>query len=125
MFNETLIKRFMKIASITDLQRAERTISNQAKYLKINKHLLLKSYTVIERETKEQEQEKAFAIKAQTKNILIQKYKDEIIELYTKKGFGYMKISKAMKINHNAKISKSAIENFIKQNKLAKGGSNG
>jgi hypothetical protein len=125
MFNETLIKRFMKIASITDLQRAERTISNQAKYLKINKHLLLKSYTVIERETKEQEQEKALAIKAQTKNILIQKYKDEIIELYTKKGFGYMKISKAMKINHSAKISKSAIENFIKQNELAKGGSNG
>lgn len=125
MFNETLIKRFMQIANINDKERAERTIANQAKYLKINKHLLLKSYTVLEREKKEQDKEKAFALKAQTKNILIQKYKDEIVELYCKKGFGYLKISNAMKINHNAKISKSAIENFIKINELEKGAKNG
>jgi hypothetical protein len=120
MFNETLIKRFMQIANINDKERAERTIANQAKYLKINKHLLLKSYTVLEREKKEQDKEKAFSLKAQTKNILIQKYKDEIVELYCKKGFGYLKISNAMKINHNVKISKSAIENFIKINELEK-----
>ena len=125
MFNETLINRFMKISKIEDMQKAEKAINNQAKYLKINKSILLKSYVTIEREQKAEAEEKAMALKAQSKNILIQKYKDEIIELYTKQNYGYLKISKAMKINHAVKISKSAIENFIKQNNLQKEAKNG
>ena len=120
MFNEVLLRRYSKIINL-DYERAENALKRQAKYLKVNPHYLLKSFVALEDEIKEQEREKATAKKAQSKNIYIQKYKDEIVKMYCKDGFGYLKISRALKILHNVTISKSTIENFIKKNELTKG----
>ena len=124
MFNQIQLSNFAKFMGM-DLQKAEITLNKQAKYLKISASFLLKSYKVVYQMQNEDKEEKAKSIKLFSKNILIMKYQNEITNLYCKNGFGYLKISKAMKINHNAKISKSAIENFIKQNKLVKGSFNG
>lgn len=114
MFNEQRLKRYAKIVGI-ESDQAETVLRNQAKYLRVNPDLLLKSFTVVDQAKQESEAKKAELLKYTSKNLLIIKYKDEIVKLYND-GFGYLKISKAMKVNHNATISKSAIENFIKSN---------
>lgn len=119
MFNHIKLENFAKFLKMED-SKAEVTLKKQAKYLKVNSTLLLKSYKVIYEMIAEAEAEKAKSLKLKSKNVLINKYSQEISELYTINGYGYLKISKAMKINHNAKISKSAIENFIKKNNLIK-----
>lgn len=55
--------------------------------------------------------------KYKTKNIKILKYRDEIVSLY-KSGYGVIRISNTIKLNHNCDISKSAIERFIKSNNI-------
>lgn len=124
MFNAIKMKRYAKIIGL-DEEKAEEVLRNQAKYLRVNPDHLLKSFIVIEEAKKAQEQEKAKLLKYTTKNLLIAKYKDEIIDLYLNQDFGYLKISRAMKINHNATISKSAIENFIKSNNIERENQNG
>jgi len=124
MFNQIQLKNFAKFLNMSE-EKAEITLKKQAKYLKVNSTFLLKSYKVIYEMTKEAEEEKAKLKKYNSRNVLILKYKEEISDLYCNKGFGYLKISRAMKINHNVKISKSSIENFVKQNNLVKGGDNG
>jgi len=120
MFNQIQLKNFAKFLNMSE-EKAEITLKKQSKYLKVNSTYLLKSYKVIYGMVKEAEEEKAKLKKYNSRNVLILKYKEEISDLYEKQGFGYLKISRAMKINHNCKISKSAIENFIKQNNLVKG----
>lgn len=119
MFNQVKMKKIEQLFSINESE-ANFIIKNQAKYLKINPEKLLNSYIVIHEEVKRAEERKAKEKRYNSKNVLILKYREEIVNLYCINGWGYMKISKAMKINHNAKISKSAIENFIKQNNLIK-----
>ena len=121
MFNQIQLKNFAKFLNMSE-EKAEITLKKQAKYLKMNETFLLKSYKVIYEMTKEAEVEKAKLKKYNSRNILILKYKEEIQNLYEEQGFGYLKISKAMQINHNIKISKSAIENFVKKNGLIKNG---
>lgn len=119
MFNQVKMKRVQNLFNINE-EEANFIIKNQAKYLKINAEKLLNSYVVVHEEVQRAEQRKAKQKKYNSKNILIIKYKEEIIDLYCNHGWGYLKISNAMKLNHKAKISKSAIENFIKQNNLKK-----
>ncbi len=57
-----------------------------------------------------------------TKNLIILKFKKTIVDLYENKDFGYLKISNYLKINHNEKISKDTIANFIKTNGIKKNG---
>jgi len=118
-FNNLKINTVKKIFEITE-EEAEELLKHQAKYLKTNPAKLLNSYSaVVKRILEEAEERKAKEKKYNSKNLLILKYKEEIIDLY-KQGFGYLKISKAMDINHKAKISKSAIENFIKKNNITR-----
>lgn len=55
-----------------------------------------------------------------SKNIYIIKYQEEISDMYEAQGFGYLKISKQLKLYHNVDVSKSTIERFIKDNNLTK-----
>ena len=119
MFNQVKMKKVEKLFNINESE-ANFIIKNQSKYLKINAEKLLNSYIVVHEEVKRAEEKKAKTKKYNSRNVLILKYKDEIVNLYCVEGWGYLKISRAMKINHNCKISKSAIENFIKQNDLIK-----
>ena len=124
-FNNNKIRSIEKIFNV-DRQTCEKILKHQAKYLKLQPTKLLNSYyAVVKREITEYAREQAKKKKLYTKNPLIAKYKEEIRELYELEGYGYLKISRALKINHNANISKSAIENFIKQNELVKGGKSG
>ena len=124
-FNNNKLVTVAKLFEV-DKQTAESIINNQAKYLKVAPAKLLNSYFALaRREVDNYKSAQARKKKLHTKNPLIQKYSEEIRELYEVEGWGYLKISRAMKINHNADISKSAIENFVKQNNLIKGGENG
>jgi len=117
MFNKTNIKKLSKLMNIKDLERVEIVLKKQAKYLKVNSSYLLKSYIVIY-----SEQEKEFTRKKvyKTKNIYIIKYMEEILKNYHD-GFGYLKISKSLDLNHKIKVSKSSIEHFIKSNNIERG----
>lgn len=115
MFNQIKIKRYAKLCGLSE-EQAETVLRNQAKYMKVNPELLLKSFIVVQDAIREQEAKKAEIKKYISKNLIILKYKEEICDLYLNQKFGYMKIAKAIKVNHNATISKSAIENFIKSN---------
>jgi len=119
MFNKNLMTGVAKFLDVQE-DEAKKIIIEQAKYLRVNPTYFLKSFKVMYRIKKESEEKKAEMIKYESKNILILKYADEIIKLYTINGYGYLKISNYLNITHNVKVSKSAIENFIKKNKLIK-----
>lgn len=117
MFNQTKLKQYAKIINLP-LEEAQIVLHNQSKYLRLSPEFLLKSFIVVSEAQKESGAKKATLLKYTSKNILIVKYKDEIVDLYLVQKYGYLKISNTMKINHNVKISKSAIENFIKSNQI-------
>ena len=74
------------------------------------------------KEIQEREKEEDIQARLQvTRNPLLAKYKTKIIELY-QAGYGYVRISKALKIDHNVDISKSTIERFIKKNGVSRNG---
>lgn len=118
MFNEVKIKRLSLLLSIEDTELLQSALKRQAKYMKVSSTLLLNSYITMIDVKKEYELNKLQVQKYKTKNLVIQKYKSSICELYLISGMGYLKISKFLYLNHNAKVSKSSIENFIKQNKI-------
>ena len=75
------------------------------------------------REIKESEELKKINL-GNVKNNLIEKYSNEIVELYIQKGYGTRKIEKILWENHRAKISYSAIYRFLNsQNLIRKKGS--
>lgn len=55
--------------------------------------------------------------KYKSKNIIIRKYINEIVELY-KDGLGDIKIAKTININHKTKLTQHMIRNFIRANKI-------
>ncbi len=120
MFNETKIKQLSQLIDLDDLELLEIGLKKQSSYLGINSTYLLKSFIVLVELKREYENKKLEIDNYHTKNLKIQKYKSEIIELYTKEKFGYLKISKYLMLNHKCSISKSSIENFIKKNGISK-----
>lgn len=117
MFNEIKLKGLAKLLNIKDISIVEAALKSQAKYLKTGSTFLLNSYITMIEAKEEYEKNKLEVSKLKTKNLVLQKYKEEVLEMYMS-GFGYLKISNAIYLNHNAKISKSSIENFIKQNNI-------
>ncbi|WP_415397616.1 hypothetical protein [Sulfurimonas sp. CS5] len=117
MFNEIKIKRLSFLLSIDDTALLQSALKRQAKYMKVSSILLLNSYITMLDVKKEYELNKLEVQKYKTKNLVIQKYKTEIVELYMQ-GMGYLKISNSLYLNHNTKVSKSSIENFIKKNSI-------
>ena len=68
---------------------------------------------IIENRVRKQKENLNYA----TKNPLILKYREEIVELYAG-GMGEKAIEKAMKINHKVTISYHKIRYFLNKNKL-------
>lgn len=101
----------------------EEFLKRYSYFLKSQKQITKKSVenglfildNILEKRNKIQEQEQKYI----TKNIIIMKYKEKIVDLY-ENGFGYLKIVKFLEKNHNEKISKDTIANFIKQNGITK-----
>ena len=85
--------------------------------------LLLKSFFVLEKVKKEKYNNNAKALALQkNKNIIIEKYVDEIIDLHFFKDLGCRRIAKYLKEKHNAKIHYSTIYKFLKNYKEAQNG---
>lgn len=119
MFNDTKIKQLSKLLEIDDLELLKSGLKRQAKYLnlKLSSSFLLKSYICMYEIKKEYEENKVKVEKYKTKNLIIAKYKEEIVDLYLSE-MGYLKISNSLYLNHNVKVSKSSIEHFIKSNNI-------
>ncbi len=117
MFNEVKIKRLSLLLSIEDTALLQSALKRQAKYMKVSSTLLLNSYIIMVDLKKEDKVNKLQVQKYTTKNLIIAKYKEEVVALYFS-GMGYLKISNSLYLNHNVKISKSSIENFIKKNSI-------
>lgn len=123
-FNNTKVKRLANNLALSE----EQTVSlllKQAKYLKVDGNLLLKSYVILNELKTESNEKQAQELKEKsrykTKNLIISKYMDVIIKLY-QEGTGAINISKYLKLNHKVTISKSAIDNFLKTNEVQRNG---
>lgn len=123
-FNNTKLKKLAKNVSLPENKVIE-LLFRQAKYLKIGSDLLLNSYKVLDELKIEATKEEAKKLKEKsrykTKNLIILKHMDVIIKLY-QDGNGAINISKYLKLNHKATISRSAIDNFIKVNGIKRDG---
>ncbi|MAC84786.1 MAG: hypothetical protein CL624_11705 [Arcobacter sp.] len=123
-FNNTKIKKLAKNISLSEEQTVSMLLK-QAKYLKVGGNLLLKSYIVLDELKTEANEKQAQELKEKsrykTKNLIIAKYMDRIINLY-QEGKGATNISKYLMLNHKVTISRSAIDNFIKTNEVKRNG---
>lgn len=123
-FNSTKIKKLEKNISLPE-EQVKSLLFKQAKYLKVDSKLLLKSYVILDSLKKEANERQAQELKEKsrykTKNLIISKYMDVIIKL-RQEGTGAINISKHLKLNHNVTISRSAIDNFIKTNEVKRNG---
>ena len=118
IYNEIKLKQLANLLGIEDIEQVEHILKRQSRYLKLKStSYLLKSYIVIYDIKKEIENKEIAIDKYVSKNLIVNKYKSQIVELYLS-GMGYLKISNSLYLNHNAKISKSSIENFIKKNNI-------
>ena len=123
-FNNTKIKKLAKNISLSEEQTVSMLLK-QAKYLKVEGNLLLKSYVILDELKTEANEKQAQELKEKsrykTKNLIIAKYMDVIIKLY-QEGTGAINISKYLMLNHKVTISRSAIDNFIKTNEVKRNG---
>ena len=123
-FNNIKIKKLAKNISLPE-EQVKSLLFKQAKYLKVDSKLLLKSYVILDSLKTEADERQAQELKEKsrykTKNLIISKYMDVIIKLY-QEGTGAINISKYLKLNHKVTISRSAIDNFIKTNEVKRNG---
>ena len=123
-FNNIKIKKLAKNISLPE-EQVTSLLFKQAKYLKVDMNVLLKSYIVLDSLKTEANEKQAQELKEKsrykTKNLIISKYMDVIIKLY-QEGTGAINISKYLKLNHKVTISRSAIDNFLKTNELQRNG---
>ena len=106
------------------LKRASGFLSARNNFSQKN---FLACFFILDEIKKLEAEELAEATKVQynSKNIYIVKYQEKIVDLYMNKEYGYTKISKQIKLDHNISISKSTIERFIKSNNLDEERKNG
>jgi len=113
--------------SLLDLEEEELTLflKRYNYYLKskkeISPNIILNGFFILDNIRIKRDKETALKAKYRSRNKYIIKYRDEILELY-QNGFGYVRISKQLYINHKIKVSKSTIERFIKNNGITKDG---
>jgi len=123
-FSNIKIKKLAKNVSLSESQ-VKSLLFKQAKYLKIDSNLLLKSYVILDELKIEANEKQAKELKEKsrykTKNLIISKYMDLIIKLY-QDGNGAINIAKYLKLHHKVTISRSAIDNFIKTNRIRRDG---
>ena len=134
MLPQKQVKGIMKKLSIRKESNAILFLSRLEGWIKHNNYTtisLAKGINKIladihEKEIQEAEELKKISL-GNVKNNLIEKYYDEIIDLYLMKGFGTRKISQILWENHKAKVSYSAIYRFLKDQNIIrkKGGENG
>lgn len=88
----------------------------------ISPNILLNGFFILSDIRATKDRELALKCLYRSKNQYIIKYRDEILELYQVKKFGYVRIAKQLYLNHKIKVSKSTISRFIKNNGITQDG---
>ncbi len=120
MFSENKRKRYMRLL---DLEEDELTLflKRYNYYLKskreISPNIILNGLFILDDIRTKRDKEKALRAKFKSRNGLIIRYRDEILELY-KQGLGFTRISRQLAINHKVQVSRSSLYRFIKNNKI-------
>jgi hypothetical protein len=117
-------KKYQNLLGLNDLEFDEYLKRTSAYYKSKNsmsKAVVNSHYFILEEILIASSGRRSKERKFRTKNEYILKYLDEIVELKEVQKFGATKISNAMKLNHNVKISKSSIERFFKNNESSDG----
>ena len=120
MFSENKRKRYMRLL---DLEEDELTLflKRYNYYLKskkeISPNIILNGFFILDDIRIKKDKEKALRAKYKSRNGLIIRYRDEILELY-QQGLGFTRISKQLKINHKIEVSRSSLYRFIKKNNI-------
>jgi hypothetical protein len=120
MFAEAKLKSYAKLLGL-NVEELENFMKRYKSYLmskdKITKNILINGLFILEEIHSDKWANEANKVKYKTKNLIIIKYLNEILELY-KSGMGTTKISNHLKLNHKANLSKSALDRFISINKI-------
>jgi len=124
MFSDNKRKRYMRLL---DLEEEELTLflKRYNYYLKskkeISPNIILNGFFILDDIRIKRDKETALKAKYRSRNGLIIRYRDEILELY-KQGFGFTRISKQLEINHKVKVSRSSLYRFITANAITRDG---
>ncbi len=121
-FNEKIIKARAKEWGMTEKEvreigkRMANFIKKEAeKTGEITPIIVLKSFFILNEVKKKRYNNSAKALALlKNKNVVVEKYADEIIDLHMLKGWGSRRIAKYIKEKHNKDISYSTIYKFLK-----------
>ena len=118
MFTERKLNNYGKLLGLT-VEELNHFMKRYKIYLlskgDITKNVLINGLFILEEIINDKWIEEANKIKYQTKNLIILKYIDEITKLY-EQGMRTVRISNHIFLNHNVRISKSALDRFISSN---------
>ena len=124
MFSENKRKQYARLLDL-DEDELKEFIKRYVYYLRSKKEIspnsVLNGFFILADLRYKKDQTKALRAKYKTKNKYIIRYRDEIIELY-QNGFGYVRISNQLYVEHRVKVSKSSIARFLKTNRITRNG---
>ena len=122
-FNEKIVKTRAKEWGMTE-QEVREVGKRMANFIKkeaqktggeITPIIVLKSFFILDEVKNKRYNNSAKALALlKNKNVVIEKYADEIIDLHILKGWGSRRIAKYIKEKHNKDISYSSIYKFLK-----------
>jgi hypothetical protein len=125
MFSENKRKKYRRLLGL-DEDELVSFLKRYNYYLKskkeISPNILLNGFFILADIRVAKDRELALKCLYRSKNQYIIKYRDEILELYQVKKFGYVRIAKQLYLEHKIKVSKSTIERFIKDNGITRDG---
>ncbi len=125
MFSENKRIKYMRLLGL-DEDELVSFLKRYNYYLKskkeISPNILLNGFFILADIRATKDRELALKCLYRSKNQYIIKYRDEILELYQVKKFGYVRIAKQLYLNHKIKVSKSTISRFIKDNGITQDG---
>ncbi|MCB4766582.1 MAG: hypothetical protein LGB66_05300 [Sulfurovum sp.] len=125
MFNTNGNEKQLAESLHIKIENVEEFLKRMAGFLNgrkiISKRNIADAFFILQEMQQKEQAEEIKQLRAAIKNPILLKYKEKIIELY-KSGYGYVRISKILKVDHNVTISKSTIERFIKKQEVKKYG---
>ncbi len=120
MFSENRLKTYADLLGLT-VDELNDFMKRYKKYLqskeKITRNVLINGLFILEELHADKWAIEANKVKFKTKNLIIIKYMDEIVNLY-EQGLGSTRIINHLKLNHRVNLSKSALDRFISHNNL-------
>lgn len=121
MFKKTKYQKLLKLEDDLYQEYLKRISSYFKSKNLITKRVVEDSYFIILDVQNKQNKREAEKKRYKTKNLIILKYQEEIIKLF-KDGYGVRKIEEFLKLNHKVTVSKSTINNFLKDNGITRDG---